>query len=111
MTRCYDPTCDKWYHSSCAIFSRGFIDFGQYDPFRPCASCPQHAYLSFKKKQENNNTINNKNQKAAVVAAAGKRRGRNEGNNNNDDNDDFLDPTVFDATVVEDGELRDPDDE
>lgn len=80
VTKCYDPTCDRWFHSSCAIFAKGYIDFGQYDPFRPCASCPQHAYLSFKKKTNTTTT--------ATAVMKGKENQKNKNKNDDDDDDD-----------------------
>jgi hypothetical protein len=41
--KCYHPTCDEWFHSSCALFSRGWVDFGEHDPVNPVAACPRHA--------------------------------------------------------------------
>ena len=89
VVRCYHPDCDEIYHVICALFSGGYVNFGQDDPFRPVPACPKHAYVPVK---------------------SAKRR-RTEMSLLSDPADAHNKGIAFDATQVLAEDLRDPDDD
>ncbi|KAH9601488.1 hypothetical protein LSM04_002643 [Trypanosoma melophagium] len=84
---CYHPDCNEMYHTICALFSDGYVNFGKKDPYLPCPACPRHTQ---------------------VVVSTGNRTPVDCGKQNTSawwEEDEV----VFDSRVVEDTDLRDPD--
>ncbi|KPI90251.1 hypothetical protein ABL78_0633 [Leptomonas seymouri] len=83
---CYHPQCSEMYHIVCALYSSGYVNFGQRDPFLPCPACPRHTQVSVTKKTR-------------------------EGGSNvlHVDHSCWEDGVAFDSRVVESTDLRDPD--
>ncbi|KAH8614245.1 hypothetical protein ERJ75_000775900 [Trypanosoma vivax] len=42
---CYHPDCREVYHTICALFSDGYVNFGKKDPYLPCPACPRHTQV------------------------------------------------------------------
>lgn len=87
--RCYHPDCNEQYHTVCALFSNGYVNFGKKDPYRPCPACPRHTLVSM----DNDH----------ILGADGDRPRREKNENL------WAEDVVFDSDVVEDMDLRDPD--
>uniref|UniRef100_A0A0A9XZ74 Transcription factor 20 n=1 Tax=Lygus hesperus TaxID=30085 RepID=A0A0A9XZ74_LYGHE len=47
---CYHPDCGEMYHMVCALFSNGYVNFGQKDPYLPCPACPRHTLVKIRKR-------------------------------------------------------------
>lgn len=90
--KCYHPDCREEYHVTCALFSGGYVNFGKKDPLLPCPACPKHTQV----KPPQVELLASEEQEARL----GKRR-RVEG----------ADTIVFDSAIVQNGDLRDPDDD
>jgi hypothetical protein len=83
---CYHPQCKEVYHVVCALYSGGYVNFGQRDPFLPCPACPRHTQVPMSKKR------------------------REVGSNVlHVDHSCWEDGVAFDSRVVESTDLRDPD--
>lgn len=82
--RCYHPDCSEQYHSICALFSLGYVNFGKKDPYMPCPACPRHTQVELGKCSNS----------VAVL---------------HEDSSCWDDEVVFDSRVVEATDLRDPD--
>lgn len=80
--RCTNPECEEWYHTTCAIFSNGYVNFDIRDPYLPRPACPRHT---------NPNPSANRTIRLAWVPHSG--------------------GEAFDSAVVDRYDLRDPDDE
>ncbi|EKF31650.1 hypothetical protein MOQ_004509 [Trypanosoma cruzi marinkellei] len=83
---CYHPDCHERYHTVCALFSGGYVNFGKKDPYLPCPACPRHTQ---------------------VVVTASKKTPLLNGQDASSWWEE--DEVVFDSRVVEDTDLRDPD--
>ena len=83
---CYHPQCTEVYHVVCALYSSGYVNFGQRDPFLPCPACPRHTQvpLAKKKREDGSNVLHV-------------------------DHSCWEDGIAFDSRVVESTDLRDPD--
>lgn len=84
---CYHPSCTEMYHVVCALYSGGYVNFGQRDPFLPCAACPRHTQVSIPTKP----------------------RTQSSGNVLHVDHSCWEDGVAFDSRVVDSTDLRDPD--
>ncbi|ORC92207.1 uncharacterized protein TM35_000044210 [Trypanosoma theileri] len=84
---CYHPDCNEMYHTICALFSDGYVNFGKKDPYLPCPACPRHTQVIVE-------TPN------GIPVVCGKQ---------NTSAWWEEDEVVFDSRVVEDTDLRDPD--
>lgn len=83
---CYHPQCKEMYHVVCALYSGGYVNFGQRDPFLPCPACPRHTQVPItKKKREDGSNVLHV------------------------DHSCWEDGVAFDSRVVESTDLRDPD--
>lgn len=83
---CYHPQCTETYHVVCALYSSGYVNFGQRDPYLPCAACPKHTQVNISSSAVKH--IPN------VLHA---------------DHSCWEDGVAFDSRVVESTDLRDPD--
>ncbi|KEG08358.1 hypothetical protein DQ04_07381030 [Trypanosoma grayi] len=85
---CYHPDCHENYHTVCALFSGGYVNFGKKDPYLPCPACPRHTQVVVKTSKD------------TPVVSCGRL-----------DSSAWWeeDEVVFDSRVVEDTDLRDPD--
>ncbi|ESL08684.1 hypothetical protein TRSC58_03610 [Trypanosoma rangeli SC58] len=83
---CYHPDCHEKYHTVCALFSGGYVNFGKKDPYLPCPACPRHTQV--------------------IVTTSGKAPLLNGRSTSCWWEEDKV---VFDSRVVEDTDLRDPD--
>nr|VDZ48903.1 PHD-like_zinc-binding_domain_containing_protein_putative/Pfam:PF13771 [Leishmania donovani] len=83
---CYHPRCTEMFHVVCALYSGGYVNFGQRDPFWPCPACPRHTQVVVvsKKRPEGSNVLHV-------------------------DHSCWEDGIAFDSRVVESTDLRDPD--
>ncbi|XQJ31195.1 PHD-like zinc-binding domain containing protein, putative [Leishmania guyanensis] len=82
---CYHPLCTEMFHVVCALYSGGYVNFGQRDPFLPCPACPRHTQVVVSKKRlEGSNILHV-------------------------DHSCWEDGVAFDSRVVEATDLRDPD--
>ncbi|EPY32498.1 hypothetical protein AGDE_08635 [Angomonas deanei] len=82
--KCYHPKCDRTFHVVCALFSNGYVNFGDRDPFLPCPACPSHTHVPMNAKAAKNVVVGSN---ASV----------------------FEDNIAFDSRVVDASDLRDPD--
>ncbi|GET92777.1 hypothetical protein, conserved [Leishmania tarentolae] len=83
---CYHPRCTEMFHVVCALYSGGYVNFGQRDPFLPCPACPRHTQVvvASKKRPEGSNVLHV-------------------------DHSCWEDGVAFDSRVVDSTDLRDPD--
>mmetsp|Transcript_73587 Transcript_73587/g.85489 ORF Transcript_73587/g.85489 Transcript_73587/m.85489 type:complete len:106 (+) Transcript_73587:3-320(+) len=91
--QCYHPECREAYHVLCAIFSNGYVNFGQRDPFLPCPACPKHTHVKCP-------DIDAIVEPSGQLTSSRKRPRSVDGSS-----------VSFDSSIVESGDLRDPDDE
>lgn len=84
IVSCYHPDCTEQYHAICALYSKGYVNFGKKDPYMPCPACPRHTQV--------------------VVSVD-----PNEIPVLHEDISCWDDNVVFDSRVVESTDLRDPD--
>nr|CCC93147.1 unnamed protein product [Trypanosoma congolense IL3000] len=84
---CYHPDCKEMYHTVCALFSFGYVNFGKKDPYLPCPACPRHTQVN----------VSNTTNKAPIVNPRAMPEWWEE------------DGIAFDSRVVEESDLRDPD--
>lgn len=90
--KCYHPECKEEFHVVCALFSHGYVNFGKRDPLLPVPACPKHTQVKCP-------TLMCRDENAT---AADRKRRRD---------DELSDQVLFDSSVVERGDLRDPDEE
>lgn len=81
-TACGNPECDEMYHTTCAIFSNGYVNFDIRDPYLPRPACPRHT---------NPNPSTNRSIRLSWIPSNG--------------------TEAFDSACVHRHDLRDPDDE
>lgn len=84
IVSCYHPDCKEQYHSICALYSKGYVNFGKKDPYMPCPACPRHTQV----------VASSDPNEVAVL---------------HEDVSCWDDNIVFDSRVVESTDLRDPD--
>ncbi|KAK7195709.1 PHD-like zinc-binding domain containing protein [Novymonas esmeraldas] len=82
---CYHPQCTEMYHVVCALYSGGYVNFGQRDPYLPCPACPRHTQV----------VVPARKPPGSVVLHV--------------DHSCWEDGVAFDSRVVESTDLRDPD--
>lgn len=80
---CYHPDCNEMYHTVCALYSGGYVNFGKKDPYLPCPACPRHTQV-----------VVSTSRKQDVLLT---------------DPSCWEDGIAFDSRVVESTDLRDPD--
>ncbi|SCU64358.1 uncharacterized protein TEOVI_000009000 [Trypanosoma equiperdum] len=84
---CYHPDCREMYHTICALFCFGYVNFGKKDPHLPCPARPKHTQVKHLLPDE-----------AGPVTYAQSNSAWWE-----------EDKVVFDSSIVETTDLRDPD--
>ncbi|KAG5466843.1 hypothetical protein LSCM1_01020 [Leishmania martiniquensis] len=82
---CYHPRCTEMFHIVCALYSGGYVNFGQRDPFLPCPACPRHTQVAVSKRKPGESSVLHV------------------------DHSCWEDGVAFDSRVVESTDLRDPD--
>ncbi|KAG5492680.1 hypothetical protein JKF63_01259 [Porcisia hertigi] len=82
---CYHPRCTEMFHVVCALYSGGYVNFGQRDPFLPCPACPRHTQVTISKRKRGSSNVLHV------------------------DHSCWEDGVAFDSRVVEATDLRDPD--
>ncbi|KAG5466298.1 hypothetical protein LSCM4_01444 [Leishmania orientalis] len=82
---CYHPRCTEMFHIVCALYSGGYVNFGQRDPFLPCPACPRHTQVAVSKVKPGESNVLHV------------------------DHSCWEDGVAFDSRVVECTDLRDPD--
>lgn len=123
---CYHPECKEQYHSLCAMFSMGHVNFGIRDPALPCPSCPRHVQVfnlldKLPLMTRNHNKGPPSKRPRGGVEEGGLQLVREEDRSGSsvwmrsgddvDEDGDEGDHILFDSAIVEKGDLRDPDDE